>query len=235
VSESALSIAFFDPDRQIHGTARSGATVLFEGRTPTALPEGPDIEPEGEGLRARLEGTLSLELEPVTPPADLGGVSARMCRVTGEALGKRLDCLGTVGETRTAPKWEELDALRTLSVLVDAENAMLALARRPRGARGHGEELVKAALVHGGELMDVEDARLSTVYDGDGRQRSAGLELWLPGEEFARRGSGAAVAGTSLELEGLAVHIAVFHWRLEGAEGYGAYELMVREPAPAAA
>jgi len=235
VSEPALSIAFFDPDRQLHGSARSGTTVLFEGRTPTAIPEGPGIERDGETLRAELGERLSLALEPVTPEAELGEVSARVCRVTGQALGKPVDCLGTVAETRSAPEWEELDALRSISVLVDAENAMLALARRPRGARGHGEELVNAALIHAGELLSVEEARISTVYDGEGRQRSAGLELWLPGEEFARRGSGTAVAGTSLELEGLSVHLAIFHWQLEGAGGYGAYELMVREPAPAAA
>jgi hypothetical protein len=235
VSEPALSLAFFDPDRQLHGTARSGATVLFEGSTPTAISEGPQIERQEEVLRAELGERLSLVLEPVSPEAELGEVSARICRVTGQVLGKPVDCLGTVGKTRAAPEWEELDALRTISVLVDAENGMLALAKRPRGARGHGEEQVSAALIHAGELLPVEDARISTVYDGDGRQRSAGLELWLPGEEFARRGSGTAVAGTSLELEGLSVHIAIFHWQLEGAEGYGAYELMVREPAPVAA
>jgi len=228
-----LSIAFFDPDRELYGTARSGATVLFEGTTPTAVPKGPVVE--GDGRRAELDDLMSLELEPVTPEVELGEVSARLCRVTGTALGKPVDCLGTAARTRSAPKWEELDALRTLSVLVDAENGALALARRPQGARGHGDELVRATLFHAGEVLAVEDARISTVYDGDGRQRSAGLELWLPGEEFARRGSGTAVAGTSLELEGLSVHIAIFRWQLEGAEGYGAYELMVREPAPAAA
>jgi hypothetical protein len=235
VSEPALSIAFFDPERQLHGSARSGATVLFEGRKPTALPEGPVVEPEGDRLRAELPGTLSLELEPVSEPLSLGDLSVQFCRVTGEALGQRVECAGTIGRTHAAPRWEELDALRTISVLVDEHNGLVALARRPRGVRGHGDELVQAALLHEDGLLSVEEARISTVYDGGGRQRSAGLELWLPGEEFARRGAGAAVAGTSLELEGLSVHIAIFRWQLEGAEAYGAYELMVREPAPAAA
>ena len=31
VSEPAHSLAFFDPDRQLYGTARSGTTLLFEG------------------------------------------------------------------------------------------------------------------------------------------------------------------------------------------------------------
>jgi hypothetical protein len=122
-----------------------------------------------------------------------------------------------------------------VSVLGDPENALLALARRPRGALGHGQELVQARLLEAGELRSVEEARLSTVYDGDGRQRNAGLELWLPGEEFPRRVSGSAIAGSSLELEGLDVHVAIFSWRMDGRDATGAYELVVRrEPAAAA-
>lgn len=232
----AVSIAFFDPARNLHGTARSGATILFEGQTPTALAEGPEVTPAAGGkLVARLEGRFELELDPISEEVDLGGVLARTCRVSGEVGGTSVDCLGTVGETRVAPAWEELDALRSLSALLDGEHAVLVLARRPRGAHGHGEELVNACLIEGGELRSVDDARISTVYDGEGRQRSAGLELWLPGEDFPRRGSGGVIAGSSLELEGLTVHAAVFRWRFEGREGIGAYELMVREPAPAAA
>jgi hypothetical protein len=140
-----------------------------------------------------------------------------------------------LSETHTPPSWDELDALRALSALLDEEHAVLALGRRPLGARGHGDELVVAWILEGGELLRVEDARISTVYDGEGRQRTAGLELWLPGEDFPRRGSGSAIAGSSLELDGLTVHAAVFDWRFEGREGTGAYELMVREQAPAAA
>ena len=83
--------------------------------------------------------------------------------------------------------------------------------------------------------MAVEEARLSTVYDGDGRQRSAGLELWLPAEDFPRRAVGTVQAGLSLSLEGLRVHVAVFAWRMEGRDGLGAYDVTVRdEPATAA-
>jgi hypothetical protein len=81
----------------------------------------------------------------------------------------------------------------------------------------------------------VEDARISTIYDGEGRQRNAGLELWLAGEDFPRRASGSVTAGSSLELEGLDVHAAVFSWRLEGQEALGQYELAVRATAPDAA
>jgi hypothetical protein len=236
VTAPAVSIAFFDPARKLYGTARSGTTVLFEEQSPTAIPEGPVIEKGRRGkLKARLEDRFSLELEPISDEIDLGGVAVRTCKVGGDVGGAEVDCLGTVSETRVAPEWEELDALRSLSALLDEEHAALAIARRPRGARGHGEERVDACLIEAGEPLSVEEARISTVYDGEGRQRSAGLELWLPGEDFPRRGSGSVIAGSSLELGGLTVHAAIFRWRFEGREGAGAYELMVREESPVAA
>jgi hypothetical protein len=235
VSAQALALSFFDLAHDIHGTARSGASVLFEGRKPVALPEGPSIEPSGGGWRAELPGSLSLALEPVSEAAELGGVRARVVRVRGEAAGRQVECLGTVSETTVAPRWDELDSIRTISALVDEEHALLAVARRPRGAVGHGQELVRAKLLDEGALLEVEDARISTVYDGGRRQQSAGLELWLPGEEYPRRGSGQVIAGSSLDLEGLQVHVAVFRWRLDGREGVGAYELMLRSDPPVAA
>jgi hypothetical protein len=235
VSAEAFALSFFDPDRELYGIARSGATILFEGRKPAAHVGGPRVERAGDGWRAELPGQLSLRLEPVTDELDLGGVNVRMCTVTGEASGRRVSCLGTFAVTTVAPRWDELDALRSLSALVDERHAFLALARRPRGAKGHGEELVRAGLLVDGELRDVEDARISTVYDGGGRQRSAGLELWLPGEEFPRRGSGLVIAGSSFDVDSVHVHAAVFRWRLDGREGIGAYELMVRREPPAAA
>jgi hypothetical protein len=235
VSAPALALSFFDAAHEIHGTARSGITILFEGRKPVALPEGPQVERTGSGWSAVLQDHLSLEFEPVSPAADLGGVRAHVARVRGEAHGRRVDGLGTVSETDVPPRWEELDAMRALSALVDEQHALVALARRPRGAVGHGEERVTACLVEEERLLEVENARISTVYDSGGRQRSAGLELWLPGEDYPRRGSGLVIAGTSLDLDGLQVHVAVFRWRLDGREGIGSYELMLRTQPPAAA
>jgi hypothetical protein len=235
VSAPALALSFFDAAHDIHGTARAGATILFEGRKPLALPQGPSIEPSGEGFRAELPGRLSLELEPVTAELDLGDVRARVVRVRGEAAGRRVDGLGTLSETDVPPRWEELDAIRTISALVDERHALLAIARRPRDAVGHGDEVVTARLVEDDAVLTVETARISTVYDGSGHQRSAGLELWVPGEDYPRRGSGQVIAGSSLDLEGLQVHIAVFRWRLDGREGIGAYELTSRTEPPAAA
>lgn len=234
MSTPAISIAFFDTEHELHGSTRTGATLLFDGSSSNVLAEGPRVESAGGGWRAELEGAFSLALDPLTAPLRLPGVAAHVCRVSGRVGEQQVDCLGTVSETHTPPEWEQLDVLRSISALFDAEHAFLALGRRPRGAPGHDEDQVVGWLVAGGEPLAVEDARISTVYDAGGRQRSAGLELWMPGEDIPRRGSGSVVAGSSLSLEGLAVHAAVFRWRMEDREGVGAYELWVRSD-PAAA
>jgi hypothetical protein len=235
VSDAPLAISFFDPERGLSGTARSGATILFEGSSATVLPDGPEIEARDGGWSAELAGALSLTFEPVAPGAELGDVTAHVCRVSGEAFGgKQIDCLGTVSATNAAPDWDELDALRSISAVFDPGHAFLAVGRRPRGAVGHDAEEIAGWLLADGEPIAIEDTRISTVYDGEGRQRSAGLELWLPDNEFPQRGSGTVVAGTSLKLDGLEVHAAVFRWRLGVLEGSGAYELWVRDEQAAA-
>jgi hypothetical protein len=234
VTEPAVSIAFFDPAHGLHATARAGATVLFEGSRSSVLAQGPQVERLGGGWQADLDDAFSLQLEPVAAAVELSGVKVHVCAVTGTVGQAEVSCLGTVGETRAPPAWDELDAVRSLSALFDRDHAFLAVAMRPREAPGHGHEQVAAWLLQGGKLLGVEDARISTVYDGDARQRSAGLELWLPDEDFPRRLSGTVVAGSSLQLERIDVHAAVFRWRMEEREGVGAYELAVRREPEAA-
>jgi hypothetical protein len=235
VSE-AISLAFFDRARQLHGTARSALTLLFDGSEPNVTASGPEVEPKGSGgYSARLAGRFELAFTPLSEEVSLAGSRVQICRVEGTLDGRGVDCLGTAARTVKPPEWAELDVLRAISALFDEENAVLAVGRRPRGALGHGEELVTGWLLTGGELRSVEDARISTVYNGDGRQRSAGLELWLPGEDFPRRAAGEVAAGTTLELPGLLVNASVFRWRMEGREGIGAYELTARTEPPEAA
>ena len=235
MSEPALSLAFFDGERELHGTVRSGVAVLFERDHSRALADAPEIERDGESWRVVCGESLELTFSPCSPTVDLGGTSAGLCRVSGRAEGGAIDCLGTASVTDTPPSWDELDALRTISAVFDHEHALLAAARRPRGSMGHGQELVVAHLLGPEGPQAVEDARVSTVYDGDGRQRTVGLELWLPGEDFPRRASGRVKAGLSLTLEGLRVNAAIFDWRMDGREGLGSYEVTLRDqPAEAA-
>ena len=235
MSDGALALAFFDRDRDIHGVARSGFTVLFRNRAATSVPHGPEVTREENGWRARLEDRLDLLFEPGGPAADLVSATAQTCRVTGTVDGEAVDALGLVTETTAAPRWDELDAVRNVAALFGPAQALVAFARRPKAVAGHGEELVVARLVADGEALGIDDARISTVYDGEARPRTAGFELWLPGEEFPRRAFGGAIAGVSLALEGLEAHVAVFSWRMGGIEGIGFYELTARAPAPVAA
>ncbi len=235
MSAGALALAFFDPARRRYGTLRAGVTLLFEDRTPTALATGAEMSEAGDEYRAVLEDRVDLTFTALSDQVSLAGERWSVCRVAGSVDGTPIDGLGTVSDTRTPPAWAELDATRSVSAVFDPDHAVLAVARRPRGTMGHGQELVSAALLSGGELLAVEETRLSTVYDGDGRQRTIGLELWRPGEDFPRRASGEVLAGTTLDLPGLQVNAAVFDWRMEGREGVGAYDVTIRAESPTAA
>lgn len=235
MSAPAVSVAFFDPAHDLHGSARAGVSLLFEGANSTALPVGPELERHGAAWRAEVPKGFTVELEPVAEPVQLAGAATTLCRVSGTAAGRRVAGLGTVTETHSPPAWEELDALRGISAIFDDGHALLAVARRPRGAVGHEAERVEAVILEEGNALAVEDARLSTVYDGEGRQRSAGLELWLPGEDFPRRAFGTVAGGTTLQLEQLRVNATIFSWRMEGRTGAGAYDLVVRDQPPVAA
>jgi hypothetical protein len=235
VTEPPLALSFFDPARELSGTARAGMTLLFDGTTPETIGAGPELERAPGGVvTALLPDRFELRFEPVAEPARLTGLSTTLCSVTGGVGNTRVECLGTATETTEPPAWSELDAVRGITAVFGPDRAVFVLARRPRGVLGHGHELVEAKLVLDGELAVAENARVSTVYDGDGRQRSAGLELWLPEEDFPRRVSGSVAAGASLSLEGLRMNAAMFRWHMEGREGSGAYELAVRDEPEAA-
>lgn len=231
MTEPAFTFTFHDTAHDLHGTVRAGMTLLFQSGQPATLAE----EARVDGVRAAVGDRIALDFDPVSDEADLGGTIARVGRVQGTVDGRRVECLGVVSQTTVAPSWSELDAVRTLSCVVEPGLAVLAMARRPRGAHGHGDERVTGWLVRDGAPHAVEETRISTVYDGEGRQRTAGLELWLPGEDFPRRVSGTARAGASLTLEGLRVHAAVFSWRMEGRDGVGSYDILVRDEPDAAA
>ncbi len=236
-AELAVALSFFDSDAELHGTLRSGLTLLFEGREARIERGAVEIERDGEAWRGRVGGEVEVALTPASDTADLGGIGVTVCSVEGRVRGKKIAGLGTAAETRRPPEWRELDLLRAISAVFEPGLAALAIARRPRAVEDHGSERVTAVLIEGGELRAPENARISTVYDGGGRQHSSGMELWFPGEEYPRRLFGTVQAGTSVELEGVAVHAAAFNWRMEGHVGAGLYELTLRrdEAEPAAA
>jgi hypothetical protein len=102
---------------------------------------------------------------------------------------------------------------------------------RPAKAREHeGEELSAWLLEEGADPREVAEPRLSTTYDGEGRQRRAGLELFVTGDEdeFPRRVAGQVACGTSLDLGRLRLDCAFFEWRMEGRAGVGRYDVLRR-------
>jgi hypothetical protein len=207
---------------------------VWEGSSATAQEAGADIVPDQDGYRAASGERLDLLFSPTSEAVPLRGSATRLGRVFGRVGDRSVDGLGTLTETTRPPEWDELDAVRSVSALFGPDRAVLVLARRPRGVYGHGEELVTGHLVGPGEDGAVEEARLSTTYDGEGRQRTAGLELWVPGQDFPRRAAGTVRAGASIALEGLRVNAAVFSWTMEGREGLGAYDIVVRDEPVAA-
>lgn len=229
------AIAFFDTAHARHAIARSGLTLLFDGATTEAVPEGAQIAAAGEGVTAKLEGRFDLSLEPLCDAVLVGGTRLAPATVRGTMAGGPIECMGLVGDTDEPPRWSELDVIRSVAVVFDEARALLLEARRPRDAVGHDAETVVAVLVEDGAARTVEDARLSTVYDGEGRQRSAGLELWLEDKDFPRRASGTAVAGTTLELPGLVAHASIFEWQMDEHRAHGLYEITTRAIEPAAA
>jgi hypothetical protein len=202
------------------------------------------------------DSSLDLELEalgaiaelPVDhPAAKAGGMAGyeQAVRVRGAATvgSRRLDvrALGQRGHSWGAPDWERIRLARSISCWMGEDLAVSAVAIRPAKGKAHADELVAATLLEAGEdgegeagaggpvARAVEDPRLSTTYDGEGRQRHAGLELWLAkDDQLPWQIAGEAICGTSLDLGRLRLDCAFFRWRGRGREGVGRYDVMRR-------
>ncbi len=75
----------------------------------------------------------------------------------------------------------------------------------------------------------MDEPRLSTTYDADGRQRRAGLELWVGADDaYPRRVSGQVVCGATLDLGELRLDTAFLRWRMDGVAGIGHYDILRR-------
>jgi hypothetical protein len=189
------------------------------------------------GLRAL--GALA-ELDPEHPVARAGGMAGfeQACRVTGSAtVGDarvEVDALGQRGHSWGTPDWGRIALARTVAAWLDDELAVSLTAIRPAGARQHEDERVAATVLDrdpesgADRASPVLDARLSTTYDGDGRQRAAGLELYLDEEGYPRRAAGEVMCGTTLDLGRLRLDCAFLRWRMEGRTGVGRYDVLRR-------
>lgn len=169
------------------------------------------------------------------PVARAGGMEGyeQLCSVTGtvKIAGRAVSvrCVGQRGHLWGAPDWSRIELARTVAAWMGTDRAVYLTAVRPAKAKHHDEEAVASFVFEAGEPLAVFDARLSTSYDSELRQRRAGLELWMQEEGgFARRAAGEAVCGTSMDLGELRLDSAFFRWRMEGREGIGRYDVLRR-------
>ncbi len=185
---------------------------------------------------------FDLRFEALTPPAEIDGGEAvaraggmagyeQLCGVTGtvRADGREheIRCLGQRGHGWGEPDGSRIASARTVAAWPGAGYGLALASVRPQGAE-HGDELVWAALLDEEGTLRVEDARVSTTYDDEGRQRRAGLELWLGDEEYPHRGSGEVLCGSTLDLGQLRLDCAFFRWRIDGESGVGRYDVLRR-------
>lgn len=189
----------------------------------------------GEGHAVALEfeavGGVA-ELAAGEAAAQAGGTVGyeQLCRVRGTVRAGGHDhavrCLGQRGHAWGAPDWERMDAVRTACAWLDDGTGVTLSAVRPSGA-DHGADAVWAALLQDAGALRVDDPRLSTTYDGEGRQRRAGLELWVGADDaFPRRAAGHAICGAALDLGQLRLDCAVLRWRMDGRAGVGRYDVL---------
>jgi len=145
----------------------------------------------------RVRGTLRAG----AASTDIDGVGRRV-HAWGEPSGAGFRSLYAVGESR----------------------AVTVAAVRPRDSEAHGSELIAAFMISPEEPpVRFEDVRLSTVYDSAGRPRTAGLELFMPGDEYPRRVSGEAVCRPAGGHDGQLA--TCFRWSFEGDPAEGAYQV----------
>jgi hypothetical protein len=192
---------------------------------------------------AGAEHGFELRFEALGPPAELGEGDAvaraggmagyeQVCAVSGTVhaggRARELRCLGQRGHSWGEPDWSRIEAARTVAAW-PAEGSRLALTTvRPQGAT-HAQEPVWAALLDADGTRRIAEPRLTTTYDAEGRQRRAGLELWLHDDDgHPHRGSGELLCGSTLDLGQLRLDCAFFRWRLDGRAGVGRYDVLRR-------
>ncbi len=241
----AVAIDLWAPDRQLFAAlrvdsrrgGRPAALVAADGEVLRA--EGPAVE-LGEG-RARVETDrmrLEFELRPVTPTATAtaGGLrrSAQLCVAEGTFTwdGKSTPLHAQGVQARSWGDHAGGSRGRFVTAATDEGSLLHVVAVRPQAATPHGDELVAGQIADqqgDNGATPFEEVRLSTIYGPDGLPRTAGAELYRPGDEFPSRLAGEAVSGSVVDLGDTAVAISFFRWTLVGRPGWGTYEI---EPSP---
>lgn len=189
---------------------------------------------QGSGFDLRIVATSEpAEQDADAPATQAGGMRGydQLCAFTGtvriagaeravHGLGQRSRGWGT-------PDWSTIDAARTISAWLGDGAGVLLTGVSPDGA-APDIEAISAFVVADGVPRPVEDPLVSTAFDGEGRQRRVGLELWMEGDRGPHRAAGDLICGSSLDLGRLRYDCAFFSWRMEGRTGIGRYDVLRR-------
>jgi hypothetical protein len=152
-------------------------------------------------LGARLEEPIRVEWDTAT----LREAAAASWRLTGELDGERIA------------------ELRVLSAAFEDGSLLGVAGLRPSGAAGHDADELSAILARPeGEPDRTSDVRLSIEYDGAGRPRRLGLELYADPDAPPLRVAGDRREDAADPTDPGAVSMT---FRLDGTPGAGAYEL----------
>ncbi len=205
-----------------------------------------DVVSPLESWQAAVAGDASLRLEvrAASPPvgllpeeeslSGLTGVESyeQLCELSGGIeLGGRsrtLRCLGRRVHSWGEIDWSRIDVMRSLYGISGDRRAIVFESARPSGSDGHGDERRVARLLAAQEETQAfEDARLSTVFGEDGLPAKAGLELFLPGEDYPRRLGGEAIHAAWSDDGATRSAISFFRWSMEGTPAFGLYEAVM--------
>lgn len=160
--------------------------------------------PTGEMLRFEWEADRLASFEPARPAAE------PVWRLGGE-----LD-------------WDEIEAVRVLSVRLDDGRLIAIVALRPAGAPGHGEDVVAGAIGDPESFEQLDETLISTEFGSDGMPSRVGLELYASPDAIPLRVAGDVNATASTLEGGLRRISAALTVRAAGDEGAGALDLLTR-------
>jgi hypothetical protein len=226
-----------------HGDVRVDPDAGFEHLAVEGLETTID-EPLRQWSARFDDGSHGFELtfEASGPPAELesseavartGGMTGyvQLCHVHGTARagGRALEVrgLGQREHSWGEPDWARIGSTRVLGAWLDDGTGVTAVAVRPAGASDHEDEAIWATLLGSAGSLRVDEPRLSTTYDDEGRQRLANLELWVGAEDtYPRRATGEVVCGSTLDLGRVRFDSAFMRWRMDGRSGVGRYDVL---------
>lgn len=237
----AESLAFFEPEKHVFGIAGPQVSVMFSGKG-DAQKMGfsvSDVQQlttlsttHWQAQMQSAQGSFELDWRSRDQIAHMDSSEVVVCDVTGRVTEneKRERRFKSFGVSTLPSRRQGPPVLRSIVAVFDNGDGFFMNAYRPAVYHGHGDERNDGVLIEGGEPLRVADARLSTVFSKDDLHTQASLELWLDEDEFPRRISGEAIAGTHIELTDRDVALAFFNWTMGPHTGIGYYEIALAAP-----